>query len=110
MLRRVKIEITAEIDDATPGYGPAGERNLKEMIRCLLCDSFAEFRNVRQDIEAYMAARYPEQPGYDWMDREQKAQEIAARLFHAETLRQASAGHLNVELVKDSDANENLPG
>jgi len=66
-------------------------KNNANLLRLTLLDAFYEFVSHRgPTAEAYVNKRYPEDEGYDWLNREEKVREVRWRIWIANELHQAT--------------------
>jgi len=68
-------------------------------LRYTLADALSDFRRTRKnsergliDARAYVNERYPVTSGYDWMDRDAKADQVHTRCQLAQKLHDAALG------------------
>lgn len=68
-------------------------------LRLLLLDALGEFAARRFPADTYVAERYPESEGYDWLVRPDKIKEVQNRISLAQ-LAHSSVFDMTVEVIK----------
>lgn len=70
----ITFQITVTLPEKVPGYA-----NPQVAARMVLADALCEFQGHRRPIKDYLDRRYPLDQGYEWVNREEKAEQIFER-------------------------------
>jgi len=74
--KRINVEVSFDVpEDAT-----------NQEITMILADAIGEFRSHRLPAKEYVDRRYPDTPGYAWLDRAKKVESTERRCHIADCM------------------------
>lgn len=84
MPRTVTVTMTIELPDSVTDYSSP-----ERAVLMTLADALSEFEGHRRPITSYLDRRYPPSDGYEWVNRERKAQQLEERILLARKLKES---------------------